>query len=106
MEEFNANVPEAVDPATPETPETVKTPNYRKLYRDKCEELKVAENKICELQSICKTLTEQKNHAEHTLKQATLEYNTRSQYMLDVIKHAYLSTQFAMTSSAKEPRND
>lgn len=107
MEELNTNVIESEpDTAVPETTETVKTPNYRKLYRDKCEELKVAENKINELQQICRALTEQKNFAENKLKQATLEYNTRVQYVLDVIKHAYLSTQFAISASKKESTHD
>lgn len=94
---------ETVQATTPDVPmcgESTENPtNYRKLYREKCTELKTAEAKIAELEHICKSLAEQKAQVESQLKQATLEYNTRVQFMLDASKHAYLSMQLAVAAN-------
>lgn len=78
-----------------ETQEPKET-NYRKLYRDKCAELKASEAKCAELEHICKAMAEQKAQAETQLKQTVLEYETKIQFMLDACKHAYVSMQLAV----------
>ena len=106
MDEFNVNEIPTTEPDPAEevgTPE--KAPNYRKLYREKCAELKATEAKLAELQHICKSFAEQKAQIETKFKQTALEYKAIAQYMLDVVKHSYLSLQFARQSK-KESVND
>ena len=66
------------------------------------EENKRLNNKIANLEEVCKAYASRNNDNDEVLRKATLEYNARLQYALDAVKHAYLSIQFAMNSSKKE----
>ena len=76
-------------------------PNYEQMYKDLQEQLTAAQNKNLQYESLIKSYAEATNKAQMQLKQATLEYNARIQYMLDCAKHSYISMQFA-ASSAKD----
>jgi tRNA A37 threonylcarbamoyladenosine dehydratase len=78
---------------------TEATPDYKKLYVAETNKTKVLENKVAELEKLCKSFAEQANIAKDSLQRATLEYNTRTDYMLDCVKHAYVSIQMASTVS-------
>ena len=61
--------------------------------------LNASENKNTELEKICKSYAEQANNASNTLQKMALEYDARTKYMLDCVKHAYLSIQFAANAT-------
>lgn len=61
--------------------------------------LNTAENKNAELEKICKSYAEQANNASNALQKMALEYDARTKYMLDCVKHAYLSIQFAVNAT-------
>ena len=61
---------------------------------------------ITEIQKICQSYAQKAADAENLLKQATLEYNARTKYMLDCVKHTYLSIQFAEAAAKKENLDD
>ena len=58
--------------------------------------------KYAEMQKICQSYATRATKAEELLQRATLEYNARTKYMLDCVKHAYLSIQFAEASAEKD----
>lgn len=81
---------------TKKSNETTKaTPDYEKLYLTECSKTKALELKVEELTKICKSLSEQNNKLQNDLQNAALEYNARTEYMLDAVKHTYISIQFA-----------
>lgn len=84
-----------------ETPGTSE-PDYKALYLDSAAKLKSVENKTNELEKLCKSYAELAKQAQDTLQNATLEYNAKTEYMLDCVKHAYLSIQFALTATTKK----
>ena len=69
--------------------------DYKKLYEEAIKEKQATEAKITEYENIIKAFAERERKANETLKKATLEYNARTNYMMDCVKHAYLSLQFA-----------
>lgn len=74
---------------------TEAAPDYKDLYLKECAKTKGLENKVTELEKLCKSYSERERQATEMLQRATLEYNARTQYMLDCAKHAFLSIQFA-----------
>lgn len=54
---------------------------------------------FAKLMQSCK---ERETQLQDALKKATLEYNARIEYMLDCVKHAFLSMQFAVNSAKTE----
>lgn len=79
---------------------TTETPtDYQKLYEKECAKNKALELKIAEFEKICNSFSEREHKASEMLKRATLEYNARTQYMLDCAKHAYISMQFAVAAA-------
>lgn len=75
--------------------ESKTTPDYKELYKAECEKTKTLENKIAEYEKICKAFSEKANQANQALQSATMEYNARVRYMLDCVKHAYISIQLS-----------
>lgn len=76
--------------------------NFERLYleeRAKNENL-VKENES--LKQLCKSYATSAEVTERNLQRATLEYNARTKYMLDCVKHAYTSMQFSV--NAIEPK--
>lgn len=69
--------------------------DWEAMYNDAMRQLNAASNKITELEKICRTYATQAETSNKALQKSTLEYNARTQYMLDCVKHAYLSIQFA-----------
>lgn len=86
---------------------TVAQPDYENMYKNAVAEVNRLNEKIVQLENICKNYATQVNVANNNLKKATIEYNARVQYMLDCTKHAFLSMQFAAQASDKgEKSND
>ena len=79
--------------------------NYKFEYERIGKELGAAQNKIAEYEKIIKAYAVQLQESRDMLKKAMLEYNSRCEYMLDAVKHAYLSIQIAYTNS-KGDKND
>lgn len=100
MREFWANKRAAaatIKEATENTPNTIE-PDYKKLYTEECAKNKALENKLVEFEKLCKSFSERERQATEALQRATLEYNARVKYMLDCVKHAHISMQFATTA--------
>lgn len=74
-------------------------PDYRKLYTEECAKNKALENKVTEFEKLCKSYSERERQAIEALQRATLEYNARVKYMLDCVKHAHISMQFAIAAT-------
>lgn len=64
--------------------------------------LAAAEAKITELEKICKSYAEQAHNSNKTLQTMAMEYDARTKYALDCIKHAYLSVQFAVNAESNK----
>ena len=75
------------------------TPDYKTLYTEECAKNKALENKIIEYEKLCKSYSERERQAVETLQRATIEYNARIKYMLDCVKHAHISMQFAVAAA-------
>lgn len=73
-------------------------PDYKKLYTEECAKNRALENKLAEFEKLCKSFSERERQAVEALQRATLEYNARVKYMLDCVKHAHISMQFATTA--------
>ena len=72
--------------------------DYKALYTTECEKNKALETKCAEYEKLIKSYaatTEQNNNA---LQRATLQYKARTEFMLDCVKHAYLSMQFSVAA--------
>lgn len=89
--------------------ETVNNMDYETLYKAALAHSKEIENRLAtaeakntELEKICKAYVEQANNTNRAIQKVTMEYNARTQYMLDCVKHAYLSIQFAVNASHNE----
>lgn len=80
----------------------VAQPNFEAECIKLTEENKRLNNRIANLEEVCKAYATRDKEHETTFRKATMEYNARLQYALDAVKHAYLSIQFAMNSSKKE----
>ena len=74
-------------------------PDYKAMYEEECKKTNMLTNKCVELEKLCKSFTEQTHQAKTAMQKATLEYNARTQYLLDCAKHAYISMQFAVDAS-------
>lgn len=74
-------------------------PDYKTMYEDAMKQLETANAKNVELEKICKSYAEQANNAANSLQKMALEYDARTKYMLDCVKHAYLSIQFAVNAT-------
>lgn len=74
-------------------------PDYKTMYEDTVKQLNAANAKNVELEKICKSYAEQANNASNALQKMALEYDARTKYMLDCVKHAYLSIQFATNAT-------
>lgn len=75
--------------------------DYKKLYTDECAKTKSQAVKIEELDKLCKAYAENAQKMTEALQRAAIEYDARINYMLDSVKHAYLSMQFAVNASDK-----
>ena len=64
--------------------------------------LATAETKLTELEKICKSFSEQANNSNTALQKMAMEYDARTKYALDCIKHAYLSVQFAVNAESNK----
>lgn len=73
-------------------------PDYKKLYLDSSAKAQALENKVTELEKLCESYAQREKQVTQALQQATLEYNARTQYMLDCVKHAHISMQFALAA--------
>ena len=94
-------IPEAIKKtkeAAEAKPNTV-TPDWQALYTEECAKNKALENKATEFEKLCKSYAERERQATEALQRATLEYNARVKYMLDCVRHAHISMQFAVTAS-------
>ena len=69
-------------------------------------QLAAANAKNTELEKLCKAYAEKAQAAENALHRATMEYNARNEYMLDCVKHAYISIQFAVAAATKKKGED
>lgn len=77
-------------------------PDFEKECIKLVEENKALKARVANLEEVCKAYATRANEHDETLRKATMEYNARTQYILDTIKHAYLSAQFAMNAGKKE----
>lgn len=76
-------------------------PNYKAMY-EACEKERIAAvNKVADLERLCKGYAEREAQANKALQNATLEYNARTKHMLECVKHAYISMQFATESKTQ-----
>lgn len=74
-------------------------PNYEQMYKEIFSAFKQQEIKISELEKLCKSYAEAAATAKQNLQKATLEYNARTQYMIECTRHALVSMQFAVRAS-------
>ena len=88
---------------------TMSETDYKTLYnaaaahsKEVESKLATAEAKIAELERLCKSYAEQANNANKTLQTMAMEYDARTKYTLDCIKHAYLSVQFAVNAETSK----
>ena len=84
------------------TIETTKPLDYEKLYKEECAKTKTLENKVTEYEKLCKSFSEQATAAKNALQNATLEYDARVKYMLDCVRHAYISIQLSANTEQKQ----
>jgi hypothetical protein len=61
---------------------------------------------VGELQKVCESYARQATIAENITKKATLDYNTKVDYMLDCVRHAYTSIRLAKAAAEKENERD
>ena len=80
---------------TKKTQSAAVEPNYKAMYEQAMKELGAAQNKNVEYEKIIKSYAAQVTELQNINKQAMLEYNSRCDYMLDAVKHAYISIQLA-----------
>jgi hypothetical protein len=62
------------------------------------------ELKIEQYEKLIASFAERENQSKGALQRATLEYNARIKYMLDCVKHAYQSIQFAANAINPEEK--
>lgn len=83
------------------TPDTPNTPCVSTSPADLTKEqlLNLYNNKMEQFEKLIESYREREQKLQDALKQATLEYNARTQYFMDCVKHAYVSMQFAVNAS-------
>ena len=69
---------------------------------DKEELLNLHNAKMEQFAKLMQSCKEREAQLQEALKKAALEYNARVEYMLDCVKHAFLSMQFAINSAKTE----
>ena len=79
--------------------------DYEVEYNKAIKELNIAQNKSAEYEKIINAYAQQAKDAQVQLQKAMLEYNSRCEYMLDAVKHAYISIQLAYKNTKGE-KND
>lgn len=55
--------------------------------------------KLAEYEKICQSFANQADQSAKQMQSAALEYTARTKYMLDCVKHAYMSMQFAANAA-------
>mgnify|MGYP003450966721 CR=1 FL=1 len=60
--------------------------------------------KIAQYEKLISSFAEKENQSKIALQRATLEYNARLKYMLESVKHAYQSIQFAANAINPEEK--
>lgn len=73
--------------------------DYKTLYAEECEKTKALETKCAEYEKLIKSYAATAEQNSNTLQRATLEYKARTEFMLDCVKHAYLSMQFSVAAA-------
>ena len=68
-------------------------------------ENKTLKAKVAELEKLCKSFAEREQQTKTLLDKARADYNARINYMLDCVKHAYISMNFAVGTTNKEGDN-
>ena len=76
-------------------------PDYKAMYEASVKENLNLTNKLADLEKLCKAYAEKEAQATKALQNATLEYNARTKHMLECVKHAYISMQFATESKTQ-----
>lgn len=94
-----------IEATVPASKRDTKAPDYEKLYAEKVVETNALNVKVAELEKLCKSFAEREQKANAALNRATMEYNARTQHMLDCAKHALISMQFAVAASDKNGGN-
>ena len=64
-------------------------------------EINCLKNKCEQYEKLIQTYKQAQEEATNLLNKATLEYKARTEYMLDCVKHAYISIQFSLNASEK-----
>lgn len=72
--------------------------NWEALYKNAQKEIDTLNAKLEQYVQLCESYAKRENEYKTALQKATLEYNARTDYVLDCIKHAYISAQFAVNS--------
>lgn len=87
--------------------EAIADNNWQALYEDAQKTINTLTAKIEQYEQICASYAKKENEYKMTLQRAAIEYDARVKYIADCIKHAYLSTQFAINSQKSEgTKND
>lgn len=68
-------------------------------------ENKILKAKVAELEKLCKSFAEREQQTKALFDKARADYNARINYMLDCVKHAYISMNFAVDATNKEGGN-
>lgn len=86
-------------PTTPDEPCCTEAKEVEPAELSKEQLLNLYNNKMEQYQKIIQSYQAREQELQKTLKQATLEYNARVQYLLDCAKHSYISMQFAVNAT-------
>lgn len=62
--------------------------------------------KVAQYEKICQSFANQADQSTKQIQAITLEYNARTKYMLDCVKHAYMSMQFAVNAVNKTQKGE
>ena len=77
-------------------------PDYEAMYKKAKAEIETLATRCAELERLCHSYAETAQANKQALQKATLEYNTRTNYMLDCARHAYTSMAFAQNAAEKK----
>lgn len=73
-------------------------PNYKEMYEKATKELELLKNQNAEYKRVCESIAKKEEATKQNMRRLQTEANTKIQYMLDAIKHAYISMQFCANS--------
>ena len=62
--------------------------------------------KVAQYEKLCQSFANQADQSTKQIQAITLEYNARTKYMLDCVKHAYMSMQFAVNAVNKTQKGE